>query len=512
VRHLVILCGLLSAAPLAARQAVVQLPSATRLSLLATPQDTARACTPQAMPGAVWWGTDRSMTMKRFVSYMAPIIWFSPDEPSLHGAEGAAIRHPEPYTFEPPADHPVMYYQIKDLQVRERAEATEAFQRDETDIDASRIDLRDVVAGHVSFYAYYQTEEGLGAHPHDIEPTEFRFAVLRGTDIPDRVGNCPDDLYFIIVTRTSAEAHGLVWFWNVLDTDESTFFPMHLFVEEGKHAFATDKNGDGVFTPGYDVNIRINDAWGVRDIIRTGMLFSGGYQQWMTKVRHPEHRVIPPLPEDSPLQGNLERRVDGMDLAVYEIRPFPSSELAGDDHALRHLMENQERPGWPELGRIGDARQFGKFVNDGAAVKSLSISLYTDGNLGFGLVFPLFIVAHLNDPMTGGYLLHRMHFKDKGLRDWGWQIMYMPSASRWLDTYLAAGYERDDEEDASGQIQTYRDFVFETGVKFRVNIAHSPLKFLPFTDYWGVRFGIKNRGFWSVDRLTYVIEFGAGSF
>jgi hypothetical protein len=24
--------------------------------------------------------------------------------------------------------------------------------------------------------------------------------------------------------------------------------------------------------------------------------------------------------------------------------------------------------------------------------------------------------------------------------------------------------------------------------------------------------GIKNRGFWNIDRLTYVLEFGAGSF
>ena len=36
-----------------------------------------------------------------------------------------------------------------------------------------------------------------------------------------------------------------------------------------RHGLATDKNGDGVFTPGYDVN----DAWCVRDIIRTGMLY-----------------------------------------------------------------------------------------------------------------------------------------------------------------------------------------------------------------------------------------------
>jgi hypothetical protein len=30
------------------------------------------------------------------------------------------------------------------------------------------------------------------------------------------------------------------------------------------------------------------------------------------------------------------------------------------------------------------------------------------------------------------------------------------------------------------------------------------------TDFWGVRIGIKNYGFFDIDKLTYVLEFGAG--
>jgi len=146
-------------------------------------------------------------------------------------------------------------------------------------------------------------------------------AVLRGTDVPDYVGECPEDLYLIAVSRITGKAHGLVWFWNVLDTDETASFPMHLLVEEGNHAFGTDKNGDGVFAPAYDVNVRVNDAWGVRDVIRTGMLFSGGYQSCMTKARRTERRILPPLPDDSPLRDRLAGRVEEMALAVYEIRP-----------------------------------------------------------------------------------------------------------------------------------------------------------------------------------------------
>jgi hypothetical protein len=91
-------------------------------------------------------------------------------------------------------------------------------------------------------------------------------------------------------------------------------------------------------------------------------------------------------------------------------------------------------------------------------------------------------------------------------------VTYMPSASRWMDTYLGAGYEGEDVEEEDGSVTRDRGFVLEAGLKFRANIAYSPLKFLPFTDFWGVRLGIKNRGFWDVDRLTYVIEIGAGSF
>jgi len=470
------------------------------------------SCNPGALPGVVWWGTERYMTAERLVSYAAPVVWFSPDEPSLQGAEGAEIRHPEPFTFDAPAHNPVLYYQITDLRLREAAQESVAFARDDTDIGASRVDLRSVVGLNASFYAYYQTEAGLGAHPHDIEPAELRMGVLRGTDVPEFVGACPDDLILIAVTRTTGKAHGLVWFWNVLDTDETTQFPMHLFVEEGKHAFGTDKNSDGVFTPAYDVNVRINDAWGVRDIIRTGMLFSGGYQPWMTKVRQPQHRILPPLPEDSPLREKLAARVEGMELAVYEIRPFPSVDLAGEDEALRHLMENQAEPSWPDIGRIRDPEQFGRFMAEGAVLKSFSVSLYADGELGVSFVFPFFIVAHLTDPMTGGYVVHRMYLKGDRLKNFGWMITYMPSASRWMDSYLGAGYEGEDLVQEDGSVKRDRGFVMEAGLKFRANIAYSPLRFLPFTDFWGVRVGLKNRGFWEINRLTYVIAIGAGSF
>ncbi|MEJ2484002.1 MAG: hypothetical protein P8049_13055 [Gemmatimonadota bacterium] len=326
----------------------------------------------------------------------------------------------------------------------------------------------------------------------------------------------------------SAKAHGIEWFWNVVEVDGETKFPMYLFVEEGKHALATDKNSDGYFTPSYDVNVRVNDAWGVRDIIRSGGLFSGGYQAWMTKVRRPEHRVFPPLPDDSPLlPGGLLRQpgYEG-ETAIYELRSLPparavkawddaQAEVEESPHALYPFVADKEVPGWPRIEEINTLHQAEDWVASGALKRSLSIALYSDGDLGVSWVFPFFIVKNLHVDMSGGYVLHRMYLTG-GKRDgFGWQLLYTSSASRWVDPYFSAGAEwqkefvRDDGTISDDRV----DFVLETGLKFRAQIGHSPLKFLSFlTDFWGFRAGIKNYGFFDIDRLTYVLEVGAGSF
>ena len=81
-----------------------------------------------------------------------------------------------------------------------------------------------------------------------------------------------------------------------------------------------------------------------------------------------------------------------------------------------------------------------------------------------------------------------------------------------MDTYLAAGVEWDTQT-IDGTSNRDADFVLETGFKFRANISRTPLRFLTFfTDFWGVRAGIKNTGFFDIDRLTYVFEIGAGAW
>lgn len=459
--------------------------------------------------GAVWWGTDTKMSVQRFVSYMAPVLWFSSDEPSLHGTKGQAIRIPEAFPHEAKPDRPVLYYQMNIVFRRPDAKGPA--------VSHDTLDLKNMAFGLLKYFAYYPTEEGLGAHAHDIEPVEFKVVVLPhdwdGWEkwFPHGV-SCTKPTYVIGVPRVSAQAHGLVWFWNVLNTDQDTEFPMHLLVEEGKHAFATDKNADGAFTRGYDVNVRINDAWGVRDIIRTGHMYSGGYESWMTKVRRPEYRILPPLPPDSPLRTEVSDMA-GLQNVTYELRRFPTLASAQDDHQLAHLMRDKVVENWPVEGGFSSKKRWRAEVDQGAVIKSLSISYRYDASSGLVWSFPFFGLKHLEDPVRGGYVLHRMYVQGDNLRDFGWMLLYTPSASRWRDTYLSAGAENAHTSDSTGAISGEWAFVFETGIKYRININETPFKVLHhLTDYWGLRMGIKTRGFPSVDRLGFVLEFGAGAF
>jgi hypothetical protein len=290
---------------------------------------------------------------------------------------------------------------------------------------------------------------------------------------------------------------------------------MTLLVEEGKHASCTDKNADGYYTPGYDVNKRVNDAWGVRDVMGSGYLFTGGFQSWMAKVRREEHRVFPPLPDDSPLRERY--LVDGLyapENAKYVLRPMPAA--AFHDPELRHFLSDKGDPDWPAVEVLDEFKQFQRWVQAERWVKSLAVAFRYDGDAGLSFSFPLFVVKHFEDPLAGGFLVHRMYLKDNDFRDFGWMLNYTLSASRWIDGYFAGGVEWDVVDlPEGGEMPTAKEsnFVFETGIKFRVSLAGSPLKFLTvLTDYWGVRFGVKSTGAFDINRLAFVIEIGAGAW
>jgi hypothetical protein len=490
------------------------------------------------VPGAVWWGSRSQMTVREMASYMAPVYWFSPDEPLLERTAGADIRIPEALPFETAPNRPVVYYQLDRIL---KLPGTTGFHPNADDMGESIVDLSEVGTFQMGFFAYFPSEVGLGAHAHDLEAAEFRggFARSGGEYLQGKTtAECDEQYYVLIISQVTGKAHGIVWFWNILAVDEETRFPFHLLVEEGKHAIGTDKNSDGYFSPGYDVTRYVNDAWGTRDVIRSGALMTGGYQSWMTKVRQPEERIFPPLPADSPIrQPFAERGAYDNPYVEYELRPLPSSDLAlsspGIEHpeSLHRFMKSKEVKDWPEQGQAEGMQDYMTWLDEGSIVKSLSIAARADGDYGISFVFPLFVVKNFEDPMSGGFIVNRMYIKDKDFRDFGWQLMYTPSASRWFDTYFAAGVEWDkddrwvNEGDPDASVPdnpeevpgwervtfTDTDFTMETGIKFRVNVES--MKFLSWaTDFWGLRAGILNKGFFDINKLTYVIELGAGAW
>jgi hypothetical protein len=474
------------------------------------PATTARGCEElfQA-PGVAWRGSNGTMTLEQLASYVAPVFWLSPDEPTLQRRSGRDIRVPTTLPFEQKADAPVLYYQVTAIDTLPGEKAA-TMQTDRTNKGQSIVDFDTVTALRIKYIAYFPEESGVGQHLHDIEPTEVRVVVGRanGTLARDRGYMCDALDYLIVVIRVTGEAHGNPWYYNVLLVDTDTRLPIHVLVEEGKHGMATDKNADGYYTPGYDVSVRTNDAWGVRDTIRGGSLLSGKFEGWMAKVRRTEHRVLPPLPSDSPLRERLlNRSGEAPDNVVYQLRPYPSSSLA-KDRLLLQKMSEKETKNWPVVQPRASVGPLVEAISEGRELKPFSVAYRYDGTAGFAAAFPLLIVKNVSEPLSGGYLVNRLYTSDKNLRDWGWMVMYTPSGSRWFDQYMAGGMDVNRFENEDGTTGKTRAFVVEAGFKLRFRAPNRILGSI--TNFWGFRAGVKNVGAFDIDRFSYIIEIGAG--
>ena len=150
----------------------------TLLAGLATAAAGQQPCDFSVVPGAVWWGPETQMRTDRIAAYLAPILWFSPDEPLLRRSSGPDIRIPEAIPPEPVPERPVLYYQIDRVMTRPDTLGS-SLTRDSAGPAATVINFNKTAVIIISYFAHYASEEGLGAHPHDIEPAEFRVSVIR---------------------------------------------------------------------------------------------------------------------------------------------------------------------------------------------------------------------------------------------------------------------------------------------------------------------------------------------
>lgn len=464
----------------------------------------------RAMNAFVFWhGFKSEMTIKEIVSYCAPVFWYSPDEPMLYNKTGKDIKIPQRFPFDTLASSPAVYYMVKNIFTLKDKEHL-AVRLNKLNIDSSVINLNYVNGMDICYNHYYEFEAGLGKHHHDTEQSEFKIFV-QYKQVNDTLRE-----YYLILLQVTAKAHALEWYDNVFNVDIDaleTNLPFNILVEEGKHASCTDVNGDGYYTPGYDVNLRKNDAWGLRDVIRSGELFTSQYQAYMSKIRKPEHKVLPPLPYDSPHRHKyIVDSVYAPHNSVYELRPMPKPSMAGKDYHLKNDMIGYYSKNWPEISDNTTNVEIEEWWESGQLIKSIGIMGRYNNTFGISATFPLLLIKNVEAPLIGGWIVNRIYLQGNELRDIGYNLLITPSASRFMDPYFAAGVEFNQKENyISGESKYSTDFVLETGLKFRANVRFTPLKFLSaITDFWGLRVGIKNKGFRNIRELTYVIEFGAG--
>lgn len=464
---------------------------------------------PCPLPNAIFYQSDYPLvSFDSLANLTAPILWYSPDQPRLFNKAGE-ITLPEPFPYDSTQQLSTVYYKIKEVYTPlSKSDFNEA---DEITLSSGFLDLSKTTRFEIEYHFYYSFEQGSGSHGYDMEAAIFQITVHPKSE-------CTSALYTLEVKRVIAKAHGLYWFHNILTVDEYTQFPLAILVEEGKHASCTDKNQDGAYTPGYDVNEKPNDSWGVRDIISTGILFTGGFQAWMAKKRYPETTVFPPICKtQAPLPTN--RLQVKSTTQFYGLKPFPKVPEDYPDKTLIKKVKSKKPYDWPGV-------HYGVLSKRPTSVERKNI---LRNKVGFSIVnpypnfeitIPLLIIRHVEAPMTGGWLYHKVYTTQLNqfnnaegtINVIGHQIRHSNSASRWLDLYIGLGYEF---LDGQGELDLNEViFVSDVGLKIRANIGLTPLKFLRFlgTNYWGVSLGWRNRGFNEFGSGSFVLAIGAGAF
>jgi hypothetical protein len=438
------------------------------------------------LPGVIWQGVD-APTLAALAELLAPVLWFSSDEPLLLRSANQAI--PQPHPCDQLATNPVVYYQASDVVLRGADRLDGNGESDPRFFDkVDHFVLR--------FFFYYDEDRGLNPHAHDLESIEVLVYLDRS----------PDGCYRVRLERVEGLAHGLRWYSNILRVQRDTAFPLVVLVEEGKHASVPDRNADGVYTPGYDVNTRVNDAWGLRDVLGSSVLLGARYTANMSKPRNAALRLLPP--HDAPVCRSQRRRVldNGEHLGRYVLRPargVPVCDISGPEPQRLRSMMRSHRFGseWPvgqhdsDLARdLSDPETLFRLVSAvNARIESNRIGVAVQGP---GLDFREFWVV------PRGY----------ASRGWSADLLITPSASRWVDWYIAAGVERFRFAGEDEAARVPHSFASELGVKFRVAAPGRTRWALLGYQFGGVRLGVRSSGFARLRHPRMIVELGAGAF
>lgn len=441
-------------------------------------------------PGVSWQGAESAPDLPAIAELLAPVLWFSSDEPLIILRNGGPIPHPHP--ADAPSASAVVYYQATDIVLRGRERVVGTGES-----DAQFFAKTDHFV--LKYFFYYDEDRGLRPHAHDLEAISVLVHLER------TAGGC----HRIRVARIEGHAHGLHWYSNIQRVERDTVFPITVLVEEGKHASLPDRNADGVYTPGYDVNTRVNDAWGLRDVLGSSVLLGSRYTASMSKPRTEAFRLLPP--SDAPLCGQrgIPRSGSTTYLGRYELRPASTVGAEFPEVPERRRLQDMMRfhrfgAAWPPEQHNSDvARELSDPENAFKWVSAVNARIDSRW-LGASIQGPGLDLREV-------WLVPRLLVN----RGWGFEAMITPSASRWADWYVAGGYERgltppDAESEATSASRN--GFGGEIGLKLRVTLSGRARWAALGYRFAGVRLGVRANGFSRLRQPRLVIEIGAGAF
>lgn len=402
---------------------------------------------------SLWYLPD-SLTVKELAERYAPVLWFAPFE-----------GRPERLPWDAPKDGtqtPTVYYWTTRVLPRD---SKAAFEWRATPQDSIvHVDRAKVI--HLRYFFYYKGEIGVNAHAHDLEGVGLEFSIDTRTNQGPSANPSPEPQRISRIYVKGA-AHGLNWTANRLrlerpaDRDEDrlseeiTSFPLTVLVEKGKHSSSPDRDGNGLFVPGYDVNRYVHDSWGVRDSFGSGYL-EPQYDASMTSARRPEDRLFPPLDLAAALRIELTsscsyRNPDGW------MEGKPSYELRSAIEGCPSGTANKGAPCRVEAcgpwsaakgmfrGREMDQHYFGLLPSRGKPVHSVREELISgiakrwDGSssiawvgLGYDTKLNIWVVPRLTFALEMGRLLGPLQSAG---------VLFSPSGARFLDWYGVVSWE-----------------------------------------------------------------------
>jgi hypothetical protein len=430
--------------------------------------------------GVVWTGQEPPK-FDDIVKILAPVLWYTNDEPSIIN-EGLAV--PQQFPCDPVKKNGVLYYQVNSIIKRTSKSLTEPVEED--------VHFAEKVQSFgLRYYFYHNFDYGLNPHQHDLEMVELRVAI-------ERTPKC----YEVRLNDIIAFAHSTDWYSNELLIEPDTKLPITLLIEEGKHASAPDRNADGIFTPGYDINTRIHDAWGLRDIMGSGYLLRGNYESSMSKPRSKGFRVLPPPVTQScvaPSRKSIES--DPQFLSRYELRPgykIPFCEnVPNYDHMIKYAKLNNFGSSYhpPQAeSQLMDA--FSKPItgNEGWFPK---LSFRYDRHPGIAMTFNGFDFREI-------YLVPKFNWVGESTSI---EALVTQSAVQFMSSYFSFGFARERLRE-SDPIKS--EFVSEFGVKFRLQVDWPWRIFGAGYEFAGIRVGVRNSGFSDIGNFRFIVEFGSG--